>query len=117
MWLEKSDRQISTVRSLSSFSMFSAPLWFFKKSDRLQNLHRAIAPSVPLCSLRLEWFVKKSDRQQNLHGAIAPLPLYKVKKRSPNLLRSLSSSFEPLCEIKSDRQQNLHGAIANQNMI
>ena len=43
-------------------------------SDRLQNLQRAIAPPVPLCSLRLESFVKK---------AIA----YKISS-----VRSLSSS-------------------------
>ncbi|MEH2211861.1 hypothetical protein [Nostoc sp.] len=44
LWfVKKSDRQISTVRSLSSCSAFSAPLWFIKKSDRLQNLQRAIA--------------------------------------------------------------------------
>ncbi|MHC5736716.1 hypothetical protein [Nostoc sp.] len=35
--------KISIVRSPSSSSVFSAPLWFVKKSDRLQNLHRAIA--------------------------------------------------------------------------
>ncbi|WP_375509294.1 hypothetical protein [uncultured Nostoc sp.] len=37
------------MESLSSSSVFSAPLWFVKKSDHLQNLQRAI--TLFLCVL------------------------------------------------------------------
>ncbi|MHC5674318.1 hypothetical protein [Nostoc sp.] len=52
--------KISTVRrrsspkaSLSSDCVFSAPLWFVKKSDRLQNFHCAIALFF-LCAFALD---------------------------------------------------------------
>ncbi|WP_146110845.1 hypothetical protein [Nostoc sp. 'Peltigera membranacea cyanobiont' N6] len=46
--VQKSDRQISTVRSLSSSS---ASLWFVEKSDRLQNLYCAIAQFYKITNL------------------------------------------------------------------
>ncbi|MEH2141836.1 hypothetical protein [Nostoc sp.] len=87
------------MRSLFSSSVFSAPLWFVKKGDRLVKsplcdrlfysslaslaswrfVKKAIAKSPPCDRLFSPssvssaplWFVKKSDRLQNLHRAIA----------------------------------------------
>ncbi|MEH2434220.1 MAG: hypothetical protein V7K25_08190 [Nostoc sp.] len=47
-------------RQLLNLTNLSAPLWFVKKSDRLQNLHRAIAPLLTLCTLRLCGSLKRA---------------------------------------------------------